>query len=185
MGTGSRVLWLDAAAAALAAVSIFLALTGGGRTEIAGIAISARNATRPAGLLAGLLLWRALLLWRDRARPGTLQRLADEVARIGLGAVVLLMTGLGLRYLVRACGGLDSHGYVSAAALLTTGRLSVPQPLVEWLPLDGAIDALTPLGYVPSLDGGAIVPRFPLGLPLIMALFRIVGGSDGPTRCSR
>lgn len=180
MGTRSRVLCLDAAAASLAAVSLFLALTGGGRIDIAGVVVSARDATRPAGLLALLLLWRAVALWREPARPGRLQRLTEEAARIGLGAVVLLMAALGLRYLVKACGGLDSHGYVSAATLLTTGRLSVPQPLVAWLPIDHAIDALAPLGYVPSPDGREIVPRFPLGLPLVMALFRILAGTDGP-----
>jgi len=38
---------------------------------------------------------------------------------------------------------------------------------------------LTPLGYIQSPDGTAIVPEFPLGLPLVMAVFRTLFGPNG------
>jgi hypothetical protein len=68
---------------------------------------------------------------------------------------------------------------VSAASLLASGHLSEPQTLVTLLPFERASAAAAPLGYVPGPDERTNVPRFPLGLPLVMALFRIFGTS-GP-----
>ena len=112
-----------AATAALSALSLFLALTGGGRIAIAGLTLSSRDWRRPAALATMLVVGRLLYLWRDRRRVGHLARGISEVAASGLGAISLLMLALGLRYLVKACGGLDSSGYVSAAALMTAGHL--------------------------------------------------------------
>ena len=53
------------------------------------------------------------------------------------------------------------------------------QPLAELLPFAGAAKAAAPLGYVVAPDGRSRVPRFPLGLPLVMAIFRVFGG-EGP-----
>jgi hypothetical protein len=166
-------------AAALAALTVFLFLTGGGQIDVAGLTVSSRDWRRPAALLAALLAARALFLWQRRG-PQLRARIEGDVALIGFGAICALLPALTLRFLDLACGGLDSHGYVSAARLIASGRLSVPQPIAEWLPVDNAIDALTPLGYVPSLDGRDIVPMYPPGLPLVMALFRAVLGADGP-----
>ncbi len=68
---------------------------------------------------------------------------------------------------------------MSAAHLIAEGRLHDPQPLAAVLPFDAPIAAATPLGHVPAADGRSSVPRFPLGLPLVMALFGIVAAA-GP-----
>ncbi|MBI2828338.1 MAG: hypothetical protein HYX77_03575 [Acidobacteria bacterium] len=90
---GSRV--LAGAAAALAAFSVLVALTGGGRIVMAGMNVSARDWRRPAGLAAVLLLERAVYLWRDRARPRHLQRLSGAAALCVFGAISSLMFALG------------------------------------------------------------------------------------------
>jgi len=173
------VFW-DVGIGGLLSVTLFTALTGGGRLGAGGFALSVRDWTRPAILLAVLCLCWIVVLWRDRASPDRLQRACDQLARAGLAAIVLLLGGLGLWALVDSCGGLDSHGYVSAARAVESGHLTVAQPLVSWLPLERAIDSLAPLGWVPAVDGHAIVPRFPLGLPLVMAAFEAIAGPRGP-----
>lgn len=164
----------------LLSVTLFIGLTGGGRLDIAGVSLTARDWTRPATLLALLSLPRAFALWRHRASPGLLQRACEQLMRAGLAVIVLLMGALGLWALVEACGGLDSHGYVSAARALASGHLVVPQPLVSWLPLERAVESLAPLGWVPAVDGRGIVPLYPVGLPLVMAVFEALAGRGGP-----
>ncbi len=94
-------------------------------------------------------------------------------------ALVIATAAVYAHYHVRVAGGLDSYGYVSASRLLASGQLSEPQPIAELLPFDNPMRAAAPLGYVPSADGEASVPRFPLGLPIVMAIFTIFG-SKGP-----
>jgi hypothetical protein len=48
------------------------------------------------------------------------------------------------------------------------------------LPFDTAILAAAPLGWVAAAEPWHIAPRFPLGLPLVMAVFRAVAGRSGP-----
>ena len=83
-------------------------------------------------------------------------------------------------YQVRVCGGLDSYGYVSTGSLIASGHLTERQPLVPLLPFEQASAAAAPVGYVAGVDGRTQVPRFPIGLPLVMALFKIMFGDAGP-----
>ena len=76
---------------------------------------------------------------------------------------------------IRVAGGLDSYGYVSAAHLIASGRVSERQPLAAILPFDNPMNAAAPLGHVPSDGGEVSVPRFPLGLPVVMAFFMLFG----------
>lgn len=163
----------------LAAATAFIAATGGGRLEVAWLVLSARDWTRPLVLLTILLAWRGVLVWRDEA-PDRLHRALSLLAHSGFTGIVLFMAALAARSLIAVSGGLDSYGYVSAADALASGRLILAEPLTAWLPLDRPIDALAPLGWVPSVDGDAIVPRFPLGLPAVMALFQLAIGREGP-----
>jgi hypothetical protein len=90
-------------------------------------------------------------------------------------ALLLAIAAVYTHYHVQVAGGLDSFGYVSTARLLASGRLSEPQPLAELLPFENPMNAAAPLGYVPDGDGERAVPRFPLGLPLVMAIFTMIG----------
>ena len=86
-------------------------------------------------------------------------------------AVLALTTGS------HVAGGADSYGYLSQADLWTRGSLRVSQPLVHQVPWPSADWTLSPLGYRPAFDrNGDIVPIYPPGYPLTMALFRSVGG---------
>ena len=60
------------------------------------------------------------------------------------------------------------------AALIASGHLSEPQPLASILPFADPLRAAIPLGHVPAIEGFSSVPRFPIGLPIVMALFSIL-----------
>lgn len=161
--------------AALLALTLWVALTGGGRLAAGDISVSIRDWRRPAVLCAALAIGYFSWWWRThRKAPETF---GNDIAHVGLLSLLMLVPTLWLTYLVVACGGLDSHGYVSAANLFASGRLRLPEP-ADWLPIAGAIDALAPLGYVPAPDGTAIVPRFPPGLPLVMATLQTMFGAN-------
>jgi hypothetical protein len=154
---------LDALIVASAAVLLLIIGFGGFDVEVGALSIRARNWTRPAGLLIGGVAGRMIA-----KRPLDLPLL---LATRGLLALIIA-AGLAYSQLhVRVAGGLDSYGYVSAARMLASGHLHEPQPLAAVLPFAGALNAATPLGHVPAPDGQSSVPRFPIGLPLVMALF--------------
>ncbi len=117
--------------------------------------------------------------WLSRHVPAAGTSLASWVATRGTLAILIAAAGIYLHHHIRVAGGLDSYGYLSAAHLLAAGRLSEPQPLATLLPFEHAMNAAAPLGNVPSANGDAAVPRFPLGLPIVMAMFTIFGAT-GP-----
>ncbi|HEY1911653.1 MAG TPA: hypothetical protein VGG73_12080 [Vicinamibacterales bacterium] len=78
-------------------------------------------------------------------------------------------------------GGSDSYGYVSEAALLRRGELTVNQEdVVRSSPWPLANHTWAPLGYRPSpWVSTTIVPVYAPGLPMLMALFEIPFGFCG------
>lgn len=117
-----------------------------------------------------------------RLRPDAPMSATCAAVRIGFGTILVAAAGLWFTANVETCGGADSYGYVSAAQLILEGRLRVPQPIVAELPFDSstARAIASPLSYGPAIDADAIVPTYPLGLPLLMALFQAVIGARGP-----
>ena len=96
-------------------------------------------------------------------------------------AVILVADArLIVKHVVTACGGLDSAGYVGSARLLLSGHLMEYEPLSRVLPFAGATAAAAPLGFVAAGEPNYIAPRFPPGLPLVMALTLAVLGRIGP-----
>jgi hypothetical protein len=65
---------------------------------------------------------------------------------------------------------------VSEADLIAHGTLRVDQQFVRTLPWPFADWSFAPTGYRPALERGFIVPTFPAGAPLLMALFQRVAG---------
>jgi hypothetical protein len=166
----------DALVAALLAAALTIAWTGGGRIEIAGAVVSARSWFRP--LAAALLLFAALQapgLTRRRLRVGDVVHRFATLVTAALVAAALAFTAV---YIIHACGGLDSHGYVAFAELLSQGRVSRPLPDLSWLSVDRPAAVAAPLGFIPSLDGRSVVPEFPVGLPILLAAARLVGGPE-------
>lgn len=77
-------------------------------------------------------------------------------------------------------GGADSSGYVNQARLWREGRLVIPQPMATSSPWPFRINTWTPLGFRPAAqDPPAIVPLYPPGLPLLMALAQALVGFCG------
>ena len=99
------------------------------------------------------------------------------MTRVAL-ALVLLAAVLGLRFGTFAASGADSYGYVSQADLWLNRTLIVDQPLGADAPWRYAVFTLAPLGYRPGDRRGTMVPTYSPGLPMVMALFKSVGGPD-------
>ena len=162
-----------------------LLLTGGFETAVFGLPIRSRNFQRPAqaGVIAlALFVWayglnrfshdavewaRGLDRWLvERPIRGWLivLPLATAVLAFGIGR------GTGV------AGGSDSYGYISQADLWLRGLPIIPQPWAVQPPWPDAERTFMPLGYQVMRGGGALVPGYAVGLPLIMAAMKSVAG---------
>jgi hypothetical protein len=155
---------LDGGIVLSGALALLAWMVSGVHIPLAVAALSVRQPLRPALVCLVLSLIRHVLA---RHRPGTVPPALPHLPLLALTA-----TGIGyaVTYLTTVSGGADSYGYVSAAHLIRTGTLSVPQPEAAWLPADHALAVLTPLGYVPRLADASIVPLYPLGFPALAAV---------------
>src|SRR5438270_73113 len=96
-----------------------------------------------------------------------------------LAAALLSLTALcvGIQWGAMVAGGSDSYGYVSQAGYWQRGSVVVQEDVIRPSPWPSAAATWSPLGYRPSpTRPDAIVPVYPPGLPLLMALFQSVGG---------
>jgi hypothetical protein len=176
----NRAAFVGAAAALALATALVVGLAGGGSQELAGVRLSVREPLR--ALIAGLVLGSCFLLWRVcrapiRARSGAA---LDALTDLAFWTLCLSIAGVWLAYRVSACGGLDSYAYVSTAYAMVGGHLRLPEPLGMIVPFPQGPAAAAPPGWMPGSDGRSILPEFPPGLPLVMALFLRVGGDAGP-----
>jgi hypothetical protein len=105
-------------------------------------------------------------------------------ARVIAAAACLVAVGAAVvaaRYGVFVAAGSDAYGYVSQSELWATGTLRIPQPIARELPAALTDDTLAPLGYRPARRIGLIgdiVPTYPPGLPMLMAVARLAFGPD-------
>jgi len=83
---------------------------------------------------------------------------------------------LGILKVAPVAGGSDSYGYVSQIDLWLHAHPFVEQPWVDKVPWPDAAQTFTPLGYRSMPSGNALVPTYSPGLPLIMALVKVVAG---------
>lgn len=169
-----RAAVVDVLVVALLTTAAAVAWTGGGRIAIAGIPISVRDWSRP--------LAAAILLFLASEAPGLVRRRVGAVAIVQHASVVLTAASTAIAlvftaiYIIHACGGLDSAGYVAFSELISQGHVSRPLPDVAWLAVDRPADVVAPLGFVPSLDGQTLLPEFPPGLPMLLAVARLMAG---------
>jgi len=157
--------WLLAATLAFAVVSGLAGID----VEVGGARLRSNSAWR------ALVPWVILVAIRIRLGIGAP---AAWLFRLAMLTAIALSAGTWLRFLLTTIGGADSYGYVSAAEMLRSGQLSIPAPLAESLPVSHPQAVAAPLGWAPAPDGSGLVPAYPLGLPLLMALFGMVGGPD-------
>jgi hypothetical protein len=162
--------------AALFIWAVAVAITGGFRIEIASIRISSRNASRILlfAALPAALAWR--LAYRDRLELWlqSRRRPLHRAAVIVIAAASMGIVGVGIVFGSRTAAASDSSGYVSQSALWAERDLKIDQQFAAALPWPNAPDSLTPLGYRTGA-GGAMVPTYAPGVPLLMAAGRSIG----------
>jgi hypothetical protein len=172
-----RVLIFISAAGYLVALATLF--SGGFSAHLYAARFSSRSLLRPF-VLATASLALAVELSAHRARQ--LSAVGHAVERragwIGACAAAVALV-IGIWYGTFAAGGSDSYGYVSEADLWLKGALVVQQPLAKEAPWPDADWAFAPLGYRPGPTSGTIVPTYPPGLPLMMALFVKIAGPMG------
>lgn len=137
--------------------------------RMAGVTVRSHSWVRVLAVAVALLLARRALGIASYA--SWLMRLVMLTAICGSAATWF-------RFLLTTIGGADSYGYVSASQLIAHGRLIDAAPIAEWLSAPNRMAIASPLGWAPAPDGSGIVPTYSLGLPLLMALFSVIGGSN-------
>ena len=162
--------------------SLIALATGGVGWMIGPLRVSSRQPFRPAllGVIGALVYaWRFPRAEMDadgRWLLGWLRRSALVIAPL----VIVLGLWAGIYYGSFAAGGSDSYGYLSQAPLWLHGDLHIKQPWVAQMTWPQREWTFTPLGYRPTSPDGTIVPTYPPGLPMLMAVFLGVFGANGP-----
>ena len=146
------------------------------------VRVSSRQPFRPliiGVVIAGWYVWKYSRAERE-ADALWLHRWAARALPFTVPLVVLLALYLGVHYGSFAAAGSDSYGYVSQARFWLSGLPRVEQPWVQDFPWPNREWVFSPLGYRPFSPDGTIVPTYPAGLPLMMAVFLAVLGDNGP-----
>lgn len=167
---------LAAFAAAAFVWTLIVWLAGGVDLRLAGLPITSHDPVRPA--LVGLLL---AILYGFTARQGGWRNDLEFVRRHSTPprlalATTVVSTVVAFAFNAATAGGSDSYGYVTHAEAWQSGSFSTPVPLAATAPWPRAIESFTPFAQHPSPDGHALLPVTSPGLPMLMALFGIVGG---------
>jgi len=172
---------IEVVAVCALAAAIVTVVAGDIQFGVAGLVFRARSPWR--ALVVGVVALGSRLVLASaptREAEDRHRGVAAVLCRVTCLTVLAADLGLVLGRLVTACGGLDSAGYLGAARFLLAGRLTEFQPIARLLPFAGATAAAAPLGFVAAAQPFYIAPEFPLGLPLVMAAFRILFGPSGP-----
>ena len=146
-----------------------LVATAGIDFRLAGVSVRSHSWVRVAILAAALFLVRQRF-GVDSYGPW-FTRLASLTAICGSVATWF-------RFLLTTIGGADSYGYVSASKLIAGGQLIDRAPIADWLSAANRLAIASPLGWAPAADGSGIVPTYPIGVPSVMAVFSVIGGSS-------
>src|SRR5262245_42228300 len=191
-----RAVLLGAACTA-AAWSAALALFGGFKGRVFGVAIRSNNPDR-AFLIACIAL-AGYFVAGGRIPRETVRRLrsagskvVDALSSGGLcvvgalarrpglvaASIALTLAITAMAGSTRIAGGADAYGYVSQADLWLAGDLVIKQPWVAEVPWPYAEWSFSPLGYRPAEPPGqwTIVPTYSPGLPLLLAGAKLLGG---------
>jgi hypothetical protein len=146
------------------------------------VRLSSNEPLRPLALAllaagAYLLLFGRTSMKKDLE---SLARISPRVSRLAPVLLALLTLFLGLRFGTWLAGGSDSYGYVSQADLWLRGSLRVAQPWAAQFDWPSVDETFAPLGYRPGIEPHTIVPTYAPGVPILMALVRLVAGEPGP-----
>ena len=164
------LLW---AGVAFSAWGFFIAAAGGINLFLFGVNISSRDPFRPCVVAA---FCAAFYLWKRRNdtpnyRRGHARRQRNRGCRRGSCGVAFAA----LRWGSFVAGGADSYGYISQANLWLAGSLTTSQPWAASLPWTDTDWIAAPVGYRPGLVPHTIVPTYPAGFPILIAVFQPAG----------
>jgi hypothetical protein len=101
------------------------------------------------------------------------------IASLVVAAAVVSVVAFGLLKGLFVAAAADAYGYVCQADLWARGSVIVRQPFAEAMAWPNAAASLAPLGYRPhrpAAHGTDIVPVYSPGVPMLMALFKVIGG---------
>ena len=162
-------------------VAAVVAITGGFVVDAGPFYLSAHRLLPPlvvaaAAYLLAFRLGHASIVAADAALSEFVHRHALAIA-IVLAAVV---AGVGIAFGTYIVAASDPSAYISQARLITKGDLVVSVPLASHVSWPMPEWSLAPLGYRPGPHPAEIVPTYPPGLPLIMAIALFVAGENGP-----
>jgi Dolichyl-phosphate-mannose-protein mannosyltransferase len=171
-----RTLQISVVVVALVAASVAVwdLVMGGFYFRVFGIRVSSWEAYKPfsVSMIAAVAAIQ-LNDWRSAPADASWNLIGGWARGIAF-AVAMASVGVAIHYGIFAAGGADAYGYVSQAALWAGGHLSAPDPLAPLASLVGP--AAGPLGYQISRTPGLIVPTYPAGLPIAMAIAIKIGG---------
>ena len=155
-------------------------MAGGFEFSVAARTFTSNDPVRPFAL--------ACLAFIGYALATGIQPVCDRCARLLARArdhrlALLISVGtvlLGIAYSATAGIASDGYGYVSQADLWMRGDLFIPEPWIAAAPWPEPQWTFAPLGYRPVLlnQTWAYVPIYSPGLPMLMALAKLVGGQE-------
>jgi hypothetical protein len=162
-------------------VAVVIAITGGFVIDAGPLYLSAHRLLSPLVIAAAAYLLAArqghtAIVAADAALFEFVHRHALAIA-IVLAAVA---AGVGIAFNTYVVAASDPSAYISQARLITKGDLVVPVPLASQVSWPMPEMSFAPLGYRPGPQPAEIVPTYPPGLPLFMAIALLVAGENGP-----
>jgi hypothetical protein len=165
----------------LAAIAVIVAASGGFRTTVGGLRVSARSPIPIAFLaLTNGVMWLAAAR-RHQSIGADLESVwlgINRHARRIVFAIALTAGIVSAAFATRSAAGADASGYVSESAMLISGRLFLVDELSA---LASGYDSYltSPLGWRPAPVAGKQSPTYPPGLPLLMAVPHAIAGVNG------
>ena len=151
-------------------------LTGGFVFSVGGIRVSSQSPLNP--ILFGITFGAAWVL-AARGGHGLLAGDLRTVAAPALaGSLAVIVVAIGLKFGALVAGGSDSYGYVSQADVWASGTFRFDEPLIREFAGRVDRDVFVPLGYQAVGETGTVVPMYPPGLPMMMAVFHRLAGRD-------
>ncbi len=159
-------------AAALAAVAVLLAVSGGVRATVGGFRISARSPLAASLAAVGVAAAWWALARRAKSVAADLDVAWAAVERRSPSIVIaaaIASAAVAAIFATGSAAGADASGYMSQASLWASRHLFHLDELAISL---GATDPwlTSPLGWRPTSMPGMQAPTYPPGLPLLMAM---------------
>ena len=162
-------------------VLIVVLVTGGFVIDAGPLHLSSHRWTAP--FIGAFAAWLVAFLIGGRefgATAAEIQTFIDRHATALAIVIAASAAGVGVAYGTYSAAGSDASGYVSQAQLLASGRVARDEPLARDTSWPDATWVFSPLGYRPGQTIGEVVPTYPPGLPLTMAVALRSGAELAP-----